>query len=59
MSDDKKLSLLITQSLRSDLSAEDSQRLSEHLEMNEEAAKFVELSKLIQESVAGLSLIHI
>ena len=55
MSDDKKLSLLITQSLRSELNSEDSRRLSEHLEINEEAAKFVELSKLIQESVAGLA----
>ena len=53
MSDDKEISLLITQSLRRELSAEESQRLSIHLKENEEAAKFAKLSQLIEQSVVG------
>ena len=52
-SDDQEVSLLITKSLRHELNAEESLRVSNHLKENEEAAKFAELSQLIQQSVAG------
>ncbi len=55
MSDDQQISLLITQSLRRELSPEESQKVSEHLQENEQAAKFAELSKIIEQSVAGIS----
>jgi len=54
MSDDLHLSQLITKSLRRELSSEESQKVEEHLRENEEAAKFAELSELIQNSVTDL-----
>ncbi len=53
-SDDKKISELISQSMRRQLSEEESEAVRENIEQNEEASKFAELSKQINSSVAGL-----
>lgn len=53
MSDDKDISLLISQSLRRKLTRKESEQVESHLNSNDEARKFAELSRLIQKSVAG------
>ena len=53
MSDDREISKLISQSLRRKLSAAEQQKIGDHVEQNEEARKYAELSKSIHESVAG------
>ena len=55
MSDDIQLSQLITQSLRRELNPDESAQISKHLQENEEAAKFAELSQLIQNSVSEIA----
>ena len=53
MSDDREISELISQSLRRKLSDAEQRKVGKHVEQNEEARKYAELSKTIQESVAG------
>jgi serine/threonine protein kinase len=57
MSDDKKMSRLISKSLapnyqRDELPSEESTAVDEHLRKNDSARKFAELSKLIQDSAS-------
>ena len=54
MSDDKKLSELVSKSMRRELSPEESSILESHIGHNEEARKFAQWSKQIQDSMAGL-----
>jgi len=54
MADDQEISKLISQSMRRKLSDDEQQRVSESVQQNEEAKKFAELSKQINQSVAGL-----
>ena len=56
MSDDKKLSELITQSIRRELSEEQSTILEQHIEQNEEARKFADWSQRIHDSVVGMRI---
>lgn len=56
MSDDKKLSELISKSIRRELSPDESVVLETHIENNEEARKFAELSQRIHDSIAGLEV---
>ncbi len=56
MSDDKKLSGLISQSLRRKLQDDENALLEDHLKANPEARKFAEISELIQNSVHGLDV---
>lgn len=51
MSEDTKISELISKSLHKALDPSESKLLEAHLEQNEEARKFAELSRLIQQSV--------
>lgn len=51
MTDDKKVSELISKSLRYRLSEEEKSQVQKSLEQNEEARKFAKLSQVIQESV--------
>ncbi|QEG21621.1 serine/threonine-protein kinase [Mariniblastus fucicola] len=53
MSNDEKLSQLISQSLRCNLNADESADVESHLRESVEARKFAELSALIQNSVMG------
>ena len=53
MSDDREISELISQSLRRNITDAQRQKIGENLEQNEEARKYADLSKSIQESVAG------
>ena len=50
--DAKKLSVLISQSLRVELDKTDKEQLENHLDENEQSRKFSALSKVIQKSVA-------
>ena len=52
MSDDKKISQLISLSLRHELSQQESAEVEKHLSENDDSRKFAELSSLIQKSVA-------
>lgn len=52
MSDDKHMSQLISKSLRRTLDDSQSNEVKQHLEQNEEARKFKELSELIEQSVS-------
>jgi serine/threonine protein kinase len=54
MSDDRKISELISKSLRHELSKEESREVADHLGQAGEAKKFAEISRLIQDSVSGL-----
>ena len=56
MPDDKSISNLISQSLRQKLDKEEQLAVEQYLDSNEEAKKFAELSKLIQDSVRGLKV---
>ncbi len=51
MPDDKSISQLITKSLRLELTEAEQKKIDQNLESNQEAAKFAELSKLIQDSI--------
>ena len=52
MSDDKKISQLISLSVRHELSQQESAEVEKHLSENDDSRKFAELSSLIQKSVA-------
>lgn len=52
MSDDKKVSRLISKSLHGDLTTAESVALDKHMDGNEESKKFAELSRVIQDSVS-------
>ena len=52
MSDDKKISELISKSLRIRLSEQEESAVNNHLEANPEAKKFADISKCIQDSIA-------
>ena len=56
MSDDKHLSRLISQSIRTKLANEETTQVEKHVAENPEAKKFAELSRHIQNSVAGLKV---
>ena len=56
MSDDKKLSELITKSIRRELSPQESTILENHIQGSEEARKFADLSQRIQDSMTGFSV---
>lgn len=56
MPNDKKISQLISQSLRRKLNDDESALVEDHLRENDEARKFAELSALIQDSVSGASM---
>ena len=51
MPDDKLISQLVTKSLRLELTEVEQKQVNKNLESNKEAAKFAELSKLIQDSI--------
>ena len=51
MPDDKSISHLVTKSLRLELTEAELKQVNQNLESNKEAAKFAELSKLIQDSI--------
>ena len=51
MPDDKSISQLVTKSLRLELTEVERKQVNKNLESNKEAAKFAELSKLIQDSI--------
>ena len=55
MADDQKIAQLISQSLRRELSENEKDQVGQNIESNLEAAKFAELSKLIQNSVVVLA----
>ncbi len=54
MSDDKKVSELISQSMRQRLSAEEEKQIEDSVDQSEESRKFAALSKQINESMSGL-----
>ena len=51
MPDDKSISHLVTKSLRLELTEAELKQVNQNIESNKEAAKFAELSKLIQDSI--------
>lgn len=53
MPDDKKISQLISKSLRHELNTEESAQVDAHLNANEETRQFARISRLIQDSVTN------
>ena len=51
MPDDKSISQLITKSIRLELTKAELKQVNQNIKSNKEAAKFAELSKLIQDSI--------